>query len=239
MLPKVVSQDAAFNSLQTQWAAILDPIIKKVNSETDPSLSELFTTKGDLATKNATSVVRQAVGVDGQWLRADSTQPTGMNWVNLGMVAQWYFTGASAVWSTTSNTLGAFADGASLAPSLELSGVIGTPQVTAVVTPKVTVNSLPAGSYLLLVTGSMTQDSGTAGAHLALNDGTTTAGTLVVNTGTGGPWLFSLQAAFSYAAAGNKTFEIYGRIGSSNTLSIDTTGAGNIGRVVFTLLKLS
>ena len=45
-----------------------------------PAIPDILTTKGDLVTRSATGYVRQGVGTNGQFLRADSTQTTGLVW---------------------------------------------------------------------------------------------------------------------------------------------------------------
>lgn len=45
-----------------------------------PAIPDILTTKGDLVTRSTTAYVRQGVGSNGQFLRADSTQTTGLVW---------------------------------------------------------------------------------------------------------------------------------------------------------------
>lgn len=140
------------------------------------------------------------------------------------LVATMYFpTTASCSWSRSGTSLAAFSTVAACpGPSVEYSSGIGTPLTTDTDLPKVTINSLPAGTYLVTATGAAYQTGGGGNNTLALSDGTTTSesrGVGATESGTDSSQ-FTVQGVFTYSATGNRTFELFGA-SSTNSVDID------------------
>lgn len=55
-----------------------------IKNKTTELITSLLIAKGDLLTRDSSTISRLPVGVDGQVLSADSTQSTGLKWVNSG-----------------------------------------------------------------------------------------------------------------------------------------------------------
>lgn len=148
----------------------------------------------------------------------------------LGMTSNAQFVGQAYIATTlnctparTNTALGAFTlDTDCPGPTIEAS-TIGDWQTTDTDLPKFTVNNLPPGIYEVVATIPITVASSGTGC-VAVNDGTTTSGTACYQDG--GTYVSSVTAVayFSYSAAGNRTFEIYGSA-SSGAITLDASGA--------------
>lgn len=141
---------------------------------------------------------------------------------------------ASCTWSRTNTALGAFSTTAACpGPTVEFNAGPGTIQTTDTDLPKFTVNSLPPGDYVAVISGEAGQGA-SSDCTFAINDGTTTSGQVGLNTTTSTTAAFTTTGNFSYSSSGNRTFELYGSC-ASNSLSV-FNGANNT-QLRFTLLR--
>jgi len=146
---------------------------------------------------------------------------------NLSNISQAQFIGSAyfatttncGSWTRTNTGLGAFASDADCpGPTVEFNPGPGVIQTTDTDLPKITVNNLPPGNYQVVSTNYLGQ-SGAATAALAINDGTTTSGTVTQNQDASTAAQMTIVANFQYTTAGNRTFEIYGA-SASGTITL-------------------
>ncbi len=148
--------------------------------------------------------------------------------INISQVTQAQFAGqayfpvtANCFWTRTNAALGSFGTtSACPGPTIEAQNV-GSWQTTDSDLPKWTINSLPPGYYMAIVTGTLT--SGNAAiTHecVAINDGTTTSGTNCSAIGSANNVTFTTVGYFTYSTAANHTFEVYGS-NSANAIQIE------------------
>ena len=137
-----------------------------------------------------------------------------------------YFAGTvNCLWSRTSTTLGAFTADADCPGPTVTQNNIGSTQTTDADLPRVTVNNLPAGKYVVkFITGLATGASVASSA--SITDGTTTCAEFLVNTTTSID-ATNIECVFEYTASGNRTFEIYARTASSTIEISNTSGTGS------------
>lgn len=161
-----------------------------------------------------------AVKIDNCYMGEATTLPHSQ----ASLIATMYFpTTASCSWSRSGTSLAAFSTVAACpGPTVEYSSGVGTPLTTDTDLPKVTINSLPAGTYLVTAMGAAYQTVGGGNNTLALSDGTTTAegrgaGNSDFGSGTG---QFVVTGVFTYSATGNRTFELFGA-SSTNSVDVD------------------
>lgn len=138
-----------------------------------------------------------------------------------------YVATTSCVWSRTSTSQGAFTTQAAC-PALTVESNIGPGVIQAVDNdlPQMTVNSLPAGTYVVEVAG---QNSSTASAFTTMSmfDGVTRSGQVGVhNDSVSG--FYKVTGVFTYATSGNRTFELHGASASGTlNLQVGDTTSGN------------
>jgi len=97
--------ELAFNSLGTSMQGssgiTYNPATKSLAfslpKATREALSPL-TTKGDIFVRNSTESTRLPVGIDGQYLRADSTEITGLKWVSPNKIEHRFNFGDASPW---------------------------------------------------------------------------------------------------------------------------------------------
>lgn len=149
---------------------------------------------------------------------------------NVGTVSQsslvasgFFAVTASCTWSRTSSTLGSFTSTAACpGPTVEDNAGPGVLQTTDVDLPKFTITSLPPGKYVVEFQGPQNQNTASS-PYMAINDGTTTSGAISAGSATTNNDRFSVRGVFTYTAAGDRTFELYGST-AANTLTLDLTG---------------
>jgi hypothetical protein len=145
--------------------------------------------------------------------------------VNIGPISQAIFIGSAnyattgnCEWSRTNTALGAYtADADCPAPTIELNPGPGTISTSDADLPQFTVNNLPPGNYLVLMSGGAVIPGATVDMCHAINDGTTTAPAVcqVVSTTVSGPLFVS--GHFNYTTAGSRTFALYTSSSSSTS----------------------
>lgn len=117
---------------------------------------------------------------------------------------------ASCNWARANTVLGPFtSDAPCLGPSITSSN-LGSWQTTDADLPRQTINNLPAGTYKAKFFGHAVMTSSTATPAYAINDGTTTCVSTSGSSLTTNQGLFYTECSFTYATAGNRTFELYG-----------------------------
>lgn len=135
---------------------------------------------------------------------------------SIGTVAQAQFVGSAhfattstCTWARTNTALGSFGTvSACPGPTVDLNAGPGTIQTTDTDLPKVTVNNLPPGNYEVIFSfNSFSTGAGNLG--FAVNDGTTTDGTVASTPTTSTSSTTTLVAHFNYTTSANRTFEIF------------------------------
>jgi hypothetical protein len=140
----------------------------------------------------------------------------------------YFATTASCTWSRTNTALGAFSTTAACpGPTVESNPGPGVIQTTDTDLPKVTVNNLPPGNYMVVVHSTVYESTSGANGAIAISDGTTIAAARAAIAGiTTSIASGNLTAFFTYTTTGNRTFEIYGR-GDSGSTSIDNAAGAD------------
>ncbi len=138
--------------------------------------------------------------------------------------AAYFELGTVCQWSVTSVTPAPFSPvSACFGPTIEESN-LGSWQTTDTDLPRWTINNLPPGKYEAIVTG-INLGSGGQNANFTISDGTTVSGEGIGMSAGGGSYAgqVTIHALFTYAAAGNRTFEVYGSsLSGSAAIGTDT-----------------
>lgn len=141
---------------------------------------------------------------------------------------------ASCTWSRTSATLGeASTTAACPGPTIETNVGPGTIQTTDTDLPRVTVNSLPPGTYWVSYDGTASIATSAQEGAMAINDGTTTFGTTGMQWAVGGAH-FHVEGAVTYTATANVTFKLYL---SSTANAVSISNNGNNEATHFTIMR--
>lgn len=127
-----------------------------------------------------------------------------------------------SAWSRSSATMGAFTPNANVSPVIEFNPGPGAISTTASQQPRFTVNSLPAGTYRVII-GAILSTAG-GNANLAIWDGSTFSG--YCGNDTQSNKLQTLVGYFTYSVAGNRSFEVYGKNDSASSTAIYALGTG-------------
>lgn len=159
---------------------------------------------------------------------------------NFGPVAQSTLVGAARFPNggnptKTGGTLAAFtADAAFPGPTVITNPGPGVLATTDVDKPVVTVNSLPAGVYVVTFTGGAGV-AGTSDNALAISDGTNTRGRQSTSIAGAHVFPFNVQAVFEYTTSGNRTFELFA---SSSASTVSLQNATQNAETQFSIVRL-
>jgi len=131
--------------------------------------------------------------------------------------------------STGSASLAAFGTQAGCpAPVVEYSSGIGTPSTADADSAVIfTINNLPAGTYVGVME-TQAYNSGTAAAlNFGLTDGTTQSGVIGLQVAVNDVGPVVVSGVWTYATAGNRTFQLLGATTAGGTATLATNGALN------------
>lgn len=150
--------------------------------------------------------------------------PVFANVSQASLIGSAYFaTTASCTFTRTNTALGALSDADCPGPTVESNPGPGTIQTTDADAPKVTVNNLPPGIYVVSFIGPNVIATSAQLAAVAINDGTDTKGQVAANNSTT-TGTFKVTGVFSYGVSGNRTFELYAS-SAANAFNIDLTAS--------------
>lgn len=140
--------------------------------------------------------------------------------INFASVSQATFVGSAHIalqascgsWTRTNTALGSFAaDTDCTGPVVDINPGPGAIQTTDADLPKFTVNALPPGNYFVDINTPVMVEGSTSTACMAINDGTTTVGSVCTNHVAGqAAQSLHLSGYFQYTTTANHTFEVYG-----------------------------
>lgn len=128
------------------------------------------------------------------------------------MVGSGFFAeaGSACVWARSAASFGSFtAVGACPGPTVTTNVGPGVIQTTDSDLPRFTVNNLPPGTYAITFTGTNYRDA-VSDTAVAVSDGTDTRGQVPLTGGSTAATSFSTTGVFTYAVAGNRSFELVG-----------------------------
>jgi hypothetical protein len=201
--PSVLTSGCVAVSPDGKWGLYKVPFILGATSNGIGLTSNAVSITGDIEMDGA------FVGAPDVWQQTDSSKVAG----------EAYFAGTTncAGWDRTSSTLGGFASDVDCPGPTILSSSVGSWQTTDSNLPRVTVNSLPAGTYKAKF--YFRNNISVAGATLfSIHDGTTTclpsAGAATVSYNP-----VVIECVFVYTDMGNRSFELFAA-SAANTINV-------------------
>jgi hypothetical protein len=190
--------------------------ISATTTFTKQSLNFIFPSSGSVLIRVKSASNAAAIYFDDCYL-GDASNLTNVSQAQF-IGSAYFATTGSCTWSRTNTALGAFSTNSSCpGPTVEFNPSTSTIQTTDADLPKVTVNNLPPGEYLIMVTGSALPSAASINTF-AINDGTTTSGRGLGPQSAGARAQFTIVGNFSYTTTANRTFEIYGAASSGNVV---------------------